>query len=137
VNDILVQKITSLQRCVRRARDARARAVGGLSQDFDMQDVAVLNALRACEISIDLANMVIRQQRLGVPTESRDSFTILQREGLIEPALAGQLQRMVGFRNVAVHQYRQLDPEIVVSVIERNLDDLLAFAEIVHQTCQS
>jgi uncharacterized protein YutE (UPF0331/DUF86 family) len=136
VNDVLVQKITSLQRCIRRARDARVRADGGLGQDFDMQDVAVLNVLRACEISIDLANMLIRQQRLGVPTESRDSFTLLQREGLIESALAGQLQRMVGFRNVAVHQYRELDPEIVISVIDRNLDDLLAFAEIVHQTCQ-
>ena len=137
MNDVLVQKITSLQRCVRRARDARARADGDFREDFDMQDVAVLNVLRACEISIDLANMLIRQQHLGVPTESRDSFTILQRGRLIEPALSEKLQRMIGFRNVAVHQYRELDPDIVISVIDQDLDDLLAFAEIVHQTCQS
>lgn len=136
MNDVLVQKITSLQRCVARARDARARAGEDFDHDFDLQDVAVLNALRACEIGIDLANMLIRQQRLGVPAESRESFAILQREGKIKPDLAKKLQRMVGFRNVAVHQYRELDPDIVLSVIDQDLDDLLFFANIVHETCQ-
>ena len=136
MNDVLVQKITSLQRCVARARGARARAGENFNQDFDLQDVAVLNVLRACEIAIDLANMVIRQQRLGVPAESRESFAILQREGQLQADLSEKLQRMVGFRNVAVHQYRELDPDIVLSVIDQDLDNLLAFAKIVHESCQ-
>jgi uncharacterized protein YutE (UPF0331/DUF86 family) len=38
---------------------------------------------------------------------------------------------MIGFRNLAVHQYRELDLDIFEAVIRKNLDDLLAFAEAV------
>jgi uncharacterized protein YutE (UPF0331/DUF86 family) len=134
MNDVVVQKITSLQRCAARARDARKRAGNNFSRDFDLQDAAVLNVLRACETAIDLANMLIRQHRLGVPAESRESFDILAREGIIEPPIADRLKRMVGFRNVAIHQYRELDPDIVLAIIDRDLDDLLAFAETVRKS---
>ncbi len=133
MNDLIVQKIVSLQRCVSRARDARDRAGDDFDQDFDLQDVAVLNVLRACELGIDLANMLIRQQTLGVPAESRESFAILRREGILERDLAEKLQKMVGFRNIAVHQYRDLEIKIVHSVIDSDLDDLLGFAEIVRR----
>lgn len=134
VDDVLIQKITSLQRCVSRARDLRQRAGGSFFTSFDLQDAAVLNVLRACETSIDLANMLLRQGQLGIPSESREAFAILVREQLIAADLGDRLQKMVGFRNVAVHQYRTLEPEIVAAVIDSGLDDLLAFAEIVRQT---
>jgi uncharacterized protein YutE (UPF0331/DUF86 family) len=38
---------------------------------------------------------------------------------------------MVGFRNLAVHKYRELDLDILDSVVRKNLDDLLSFAQIV------
>jgi uncharacterized protein YutE (UPF0331/DUF86 family) len=51
---------------------------------------------------IDLANMLIRKQRFGVPSESKDSFVILGRENAIPDRLGDQLKRMVGFRDLAV-----------------------------------
>jgi uncharacterized protein YutE (UPF0331/DUF86 family) len=38
--------------------------------------------------------------------------------------------RMVGFRNLAVHQYQALDIAIARAVIEKNLDDLLEFSAL-------
>ena len=130
-NEVAVQKITSLQRCVTRAREAFSEAGERFSADYNLQDAAVLNVVRACDISIDLANMLIRKRRLGIPTESRESFGILMREKIIDSALGIRLQKMVGFRNLAVHQYRELDLEIVAAVIRTNLNDLLAFAEVL------
>jgi uncharacterized protein YutE (UPF0331/DUF86 family) len=37
----------------------------------------------------------------------------------------------VGFRNVAVHRYRELDLAILAAVITRDLGDLLDFSERV------
>jgi uncharacterized protein YutE (UPF0331/DUF86 family) len=34
---------------------------------------------------------------------------------------------MVGFRNVLIHEYRELDIEVMKDVIEHRLDDLVAF----------
>jgi uncharacterized protein YutE (UPF0331/DUF86 family) len=41
---------------------------------------------------------------------------------------------MVGFRNIAVHQYRELDYEIVTTVIERGLDDVVHFLDHLAKT---
>jgi uncharacterized protein YutE (UPF0331/DUF86 family) len=99
--------------------------------NYNLQDAAILNVIRACDAAIDLANMAIRRRHLGVPNESRDSFTALVRENIIAPGLGDQLKRMVGFRNLAVHQYRELDLDILEAVIRTNLDDLLAFAQAI------
>jgi uncharacterized protein YutE (UPF0331/DUF86 family) len=113
MNRAAAQKISSLQRCVSRAREVLGRAGPSFASSFDAQDAAMLNALRACESAIDLANMLIRERKLGLPTDSRDSFAVLAREGLIASELAVRLQKMVGFRNLAVHRYRELDLAIV------------------------
>lgn len=131
MSEVAAQKITTLQRCIARAREELGRGGAGFALDHTAQDAAILNVLRACEVAIDLANMLIRKRRLGIPTESRESFGILVREHLVDASLGARLQKMVGFRNLAVHRYRELDMNIVETVIRTSLDDLLAFAEVV------
>lgn len=131
MSEVLAQKVTSLQRCVARAREARAEAGADFRTSYNLQDAAVLNVIRACDTSIDLANMLIRRRKLGIPGESRESFAILSREKVIPVDLGERLQRMVGFRNIAVHQYRDLDLDILEAVITRHLDDLLELARTI------
>jgi uncharacterized protein YutE (UPF0331/DUF86 family) len=131
MSDVAIQKITSLQRCVTRAREAYAAAGAKIRTDYNMQDAAILNVIRACDTAIDLANMAIRKRKFGVPNQSQDSFTTLVREGIIPTELDESLKRMIGFRNLAVHQYRELDLDILDSVVRKNLDDLLVFAEAI------
>jgi uncharacterized protein YutE (UPF0331/DUF86 family) len=75
-----------------------------------------------------MANRMIRLRRLGYPKDSRESFTILGKAGVLEPSIAATMEAMVGFRNVAVHEYRALDLGRVRHIIEHRLDDLLAFS---------
>jgi uncharacterized protein YutE (UPF0331/DUF86 family) len=131
MNEVVVQKVASLQRCIARAREELARTGDKFLVDYTAQDAAILNVIRACETAIDLANMLIRKRRLGVPSETRESFSILVRESLLERQLGSRLEKMVGFRNLAVHRYHELDMRIVETVIRDRLDDLLAFAEAV------
>lgn len=137
IEDVTAQKITSVQRCVARAREALAAAGSAFGTNHNLQDAAILNVIRACDTSIDLANMLIRRGRLGIPTESRDSFAILVREQIIAPELGDRLKKMVGFRNLAVHQYRELDMAIVAAVIRENLDDVLSLAQHVRSQMEA
>lgn len=131
MNDVILAKVASIQRCIQRARLEFAEAGAGFDQDLTRQDAAVLNVLRACEAAIDLANVLIRERQLGIPPSNRDSFRLLAEAGVIPAEMSARLQRMVGFRNVAVHRYRDLDLAILASVITRDLDDLLDFSERV------
>lgn len=126
------QKVTAIQRSVSQARKTLDDAGDRFKSDYLFQDAAVLNVIRACETSIDLANMLIREKRLGIPAESRESFSILAREQLIDTELGKRLEKMVGFRNLAVHRYQALNLDIVEAVIRKNLDDLLTFARAVY-----
>jgi len=49
---------------------------------------------------------VVRLRKLGVPQQSRDAFVMMQEASLLDVKLAERMQAMVGFRNIAVHDFR-------------------------------
>lgn len=128
---LILGKVASIQRAIGRAREEYAAAGAGFATDRTRQDAAVLNILRACESALDLANVLVRQHRVGVPQSGRDSFRLLAEAGVIDASMSDRLQRMIGFRNVAVHQYQALELAVVESILRRDLDDVLAFATLV------
>jgi len=129
MNDIVINKIQSIQRCVERAREEYGPDPEGFGADYTKQDAALLNILRACEQAIDLANHIIKSRKMGIPTSSAESFDLLRQKFIIDTALAEKLKKMVHFRNTVIHQYQQMDMEIVKSVIVSGLDDLIQFGD--------
>lgn len=132
MNDIIINKTQSMQRCIARAREEYTFAGDKFTVNPTHQDAAVLNITRACELAIDIANHVIKTRKLGIPTDSRQSFELLEQAKIITQELSTRLQSMVGFRNVAVHDYRELDMGIVEWVIQEGLHDLLALADTIN-----
>jgi uncharacterized protein YutE (UPF0331/DUF86 family) len=128
-DDVIVGKAALIERCIVRAREELA-ASEDFANDYTRQDAAILNIERACDASIDIADRIVRLRGLGAPTSARDSLAKLIEANVIELDLADRLMRMVGFRNLAVHQYHKLDIVIVRAVIEKNLGDLLEFSAI-------
>ena len=129
MNEVVLNKIQSIQRCVRRAREEYAADPDGFDMNHTRQDAAGLNVLRACEQTDDLMNHVIKTKKLGIPTSSSEGFELLREEGVIDQELAEKLRKMVGFRNAIVHQYQRMNIQIVRSVITSGLDDLIAFSD--------
>ncbi len=129
MNDIVINKIQSIHRCVERAREEYQRAGNSFSEDYSRQDAAVLNVLRACEQAIDLANHIIRLYKMGIPSSSAESFILLQKKLVIDLKLAEKLSNMVHFRNTIVHQYEKTDINIVESIIQNDLNDVVLFTE--------
>lgn len=127
-DEVVLAKAASIERAVARARDEYRVDPDSFSENLTRVDAATLNVQRACETAIDLAQHVVRQRALGNPGSARELFAAIADANLIDASLCASLQRMVGFRNIAVHEYQKIQPEILVSIIKRNLDDVLAFA---------
>ncbi|WP_133512214.1 type VII toxin-antitoxin system HepT family RNase toxin [Candidatus Thiosymbion oneisti] len=127
-DDVLINKAATIERCVARAREEYAADPDGFTQDYTRQDAAILNIQRACEAALDMGQHLIRRERLGVPQSARDVFALLAQGGWIDAELAGLLKRMVGFRNIAVHDYQSLQLPITVSIIRKHLDDFLTYS---------
>ena len=64
---------------------------------------------------------------LGVPQTSRDAFGLLVASGSLPADLGDRMQRMVGFRNVAVHDDHALSVPILRAAVADHLGDFEAF----------
>lgn len=128
--DLVLAKVASLDRCLARIEDVRGPA-GAALRPIDVQDITVLNLQRAVQAMIDLAAHVVAATDLGLPDSLGESFTLLEEAGVVDAELAGRMRRMTGFRNVAVHEYRRLDPAVLESIVRERLGDLRAFARRV------
>ena len=131
MNDTVINKIQSIQRCVQRARQEYLSAGESFKYNYTVQDAAILNVMRACEQSIDLADYAIKKRQLGIPTTSAESFELLRQEEVVDPDLAQRLKKMVGFRNTIIHNIQEVKLEVVKEIIESGLDDLLALTDCI------
>jgi uncharacterized protein YutE (UPF0331/DUF86 family) len=130
-DDVILNKAASIERCLQRIVEEYAGNKQNLVANQTKQDAMVLNLQRACETAIDLAMYVVSQRKLGVPQDSRDAFALLQTAGMLPPDLVQRMQRMVGFRNVAIHEYTRLNLEVVHSIITKQLDDFRIFSSTI------
>ncbi|MBI4263941.1 MAG: DUF86 domain-containing protein [Acidobacteria bacterium] len=130
-DDVLLNKAAAIERAVRRVREEHGGDDRNLLANQTRQDAILLNLQRACESSIDAAMHLVRVHRLGVPQETREAFTLLEQAELLDARLADRLRKMVGFRNVAIHDYQTLNLDIVRRIVVDHLDDFLAFASVL------
>lgn len=132
MNDVILNKTTTIERCVNRIHEVYEGNPENL-KDFTKQDSIILNIQRACEASIDLAMHIVSERKLGVPKASREGFKLLEEADVIDSSLAKTLMNMVGFRNIAVHDYQALDIEILEAILEKHIGDFKTFTKIILQ----
>lgn len=134
MNDSILNKLATIDRCLKRIRDVYALAKEQFDTDYTSQDSIILNLQRACEASIDAANILNKQHQTGILQSSRDSFELLKKAGFISAPLALSLQKMIGLRNIDVHDYQTLNLEIVKHVVEHRLNDFEEFIVSVKES---
>ncbi len=132
-DDVLINKAATIERCVGRVQEEYEADKANFATNYSRQDAAILNIQRACEAAIDMGQHLIRREKLGVPQGSRDVFKLLEQGQWIPADIADVMKRMVGFRNIAVHDYQTLQLPITVAVIEKHLTDFLAFSQCILQ----
>lgn len=129
MDDVLLNKAVIIERCLRRVDEEYAGDPARL-RNFTHQDAVVLNLQRACQAAIDIAMHVLRSEHIGVPQSSANAFDLLVEAGRIEDDLARKLRGMVGFRNIAVHEYQRLDLDILEHIVLHSRGDLVEFCAL-------
>lgn len=127
-SEVIINKIATIERCIKRIQDVYENNLENL-EDYTKQDSIILNIQRACEASIDLAMHIVASKKLGLPQSSREAFDLLVEANVINKDLSNNLKAMVGFRNIAVHDYQSVNLEIVQKIIEKHLSDFKLFTK--------
>lgn len=130
--DVVLSKINIIKNCLYAIEKATS-----LEKDEQfLQNIYEINLQRAIQACIDLAHVVIAKEGLGLPNSYKNAFEILSNHQIIEPLMVQVMSSMVGFRNISVHDYSEIKPEIVKSIVKSRLSDFEKFYEIVFRRAQ-
>ena len=81
----------------------------------------------AVEAYLDVASHVLSDRGLRAPTTYAEIFEVLVQAGLMSADLGRVMIEMTGFRNVVVHEYTRIDPEVVIRILRERLEDFRRF----------
>ncbi|OGZ23898.1 MAG: hypothetical protein A2896_03060 [Candidatus Nealsonbacteria bacterium RIFCSPLOWO2_01_FULL_43_32] len=76
---------------------------------------------------IDIAHLIIIDLNLKRPEDNYEAISILFEKRIISDSLAQTLTKMVGLRNILVHEYGKIDRKKVFKILTGKLQDLELF----------
>ena len=106
-------------------------------KDNDKRSVIERNLHLACEVVIDVANLLNSQLRLPPEESSKGSIISLGKASVLEEDFANRLSGLAPFRNVLVHDYLEIDYRVVVDVMNNKLNDFKLFAKNIAEFLQN
>ncbi|OGW84325.1 MAG: hypothetical protein A2987_05520 [Omnitrophica bacterium RIFCSPLOWO2_01_FULL_45_10] len=89
----------------------------------DIQDIVTHNLQLAIQGAIDIASHIISDEGWGVPNTLVGLFEILREHKVIDEKMSGLMKKMVGFRNIIVHEYDDIDLNKVHQILTERLGD--------------
>jgi uncharacterized protein YutE (UPF0331/DUF86 family) len=126
-DDVCFNKAAIIERALRRMHQEYA-ACPALN-NYTHIDAMTLNIERACQAAIDLAMHLVAREHAGIPQNSAEAFILLGKQGVIQAGIVKAMISMTGFRNVAVHEYRELDIEVLRVIAEDRWKSLVSLCE--------
>jgi len=125
------QKLESLRRCITRVETKLPESLEYFLQDLDAQDIIALNLTRAVQMCVDIAaHWLAENTEVSAPKTMGQAFEALAQSGVITHELAHHMRLSVGFRNVMVHNYDDVNWEIVYSICSKHIVDFRTFAQV-------
>ena len=128
---VIERKLDSLYRCLNRVSEKCPANVADLLADLDLQDVIVLNLSRAVQMCVDLGAHMLSSLDQPPPNTMGETFDRMADAKVLDRQLADRMKKSVGFRNIAVYNYDDLDWAIVHAIASRHVADFRAFAAVI------
>ncbi|WP_425390362.1 type VII toxin-antitoxin system HepT family RNase toxin [Ekhidna sp.] len=128
MDDVVLNKVAALERCLNMIREEGTK---DWKSNFTYQDALLLNLERACQVCIDLSAHIVRKKALGLPKFSRELFDLLEASEIIDNSMAVEMKKMVGFRNLIVHEYGTLNLNIIESILNSKLNVFEEFGSLM------
>ncbi|MEP7306571.1 MAG: DUF86 domain-containing protein [Acidobacteriota bacterium] len=129
--DLILRRLALLDTYLGQLAPYREIDLAAYRQDWKTQRIIERTLHLAIETCMDVADHIVADRRLRIPETGAQSFEILAEAQLLPHELGDALARMVGFRNILVHDYARLDPAIVVRVLRQDVLDLRRFHDAV------
>ena len=132
VDQLLVgRKLAQVDSYLGQMREFSKISLAAYKKNWKTQRIVERTLQILIEVCVDIANHIISDQGMRLPTGYADTFEVLQEAKVINKRLGDTMERMAKFRNIFVHQYEKIDPVIVVSILRKNLIDFEKYKKAI------
>lgn len=130
--EVVQEKLIKIRRMITRIEEMDFTEEQ-FDEEVDIQDLLVFRLEQAVEQAIDIATHLVSALRLPRPGKSKELFEALGKVGVVSGEISGAMEKAVGFRNIAVHEYDDVkfDVKRVYRDYKNDVRDLKKFCAIV------
>ena len=133
--DVILNKANKVDHHLSRIKEKRVVSLEGFLADLDCQESILFNLQMAVQNCIDIAAHIISEEELGIAGSTNEMFYILQENGYLSPELTENMVAAVGFRNLVVHEYGNIDLRQVYQIAQKDIDDMEGFLKAIIKKC--
>jgi len=134
-NDVILIKANKVDHHLKRIREKRVVGLEEFLADLDCQEIILFNLQMAVQNCIDIVAHIISNEELGIAGSTNEMFYILQENKYLDPELTENMVAAIDFRNLAVHEYGNIDLRQVYHIAQQDIDDIERFVKVIIEKC--
>ena len=127
----ILRKLTELETHLKEIKEFSTISVEAYKEDWKTQRIIERTLQIIIELCIDIAEHIISDDHMRLPTTYSDTFKVLVENHVIDQSLFNIMEKMAKFRNVVVHQYENIDATIVVRILRKSLKDFVEYKDAI------
>ncbi len=128
---VILRKLSELETYRSQIQEYSGVTIEAYKKDWKAQRVVERTLQMLIECCADIANHIVADRNMRSPTGYSDTFRVLSENQVIGDELGNVMEKMAKFRNVVVHQYEEVDAEIVVVILRKHLRDFEKFKNAI------
>jgi uncharacterized protein YutE (UPF0331/DUF86 family) len=128
---LLLRKLAELEEYLAQVKEYKDVRLEHYLKDWKVQRIIERTLQMMIEICADIAGHIISDRGYRIPTSYADTFRVLYEKDILTKGLFEIMEKMSKFRNIIVHHYDRIDSEVVVNILRKDLDDFLAFKNLI------
>lgn len=126
---IIIKRINLLTKYINRLKSLTTISLDEYLNDFDMQLITERLIQLIVETASDINSYLLVKLHQITPESYFDSFIKASQQGILTKELAEQLAKSTGMRNILVHQYEDINHQLVFSVIPQAVEQYSIYVE--------
>lgn len=128
---MVLRKLSAIDEYLQQIGEFSGVSVDEYKSDWKSQRIVERTLQMLIETCADIANHIISDRNMRIPTSYSDTFRVLLENNAINENLFAVMEKMAKFRNIVVHQYEEVDAEIVIMILRKHLDDFVRFRDAI------
>ena len=128
---VVLRKLSELGTYYGQIKEFADIIIDNYKNDWKTQRIVERTLQIMIETCTDIASHIISDRGMRPPTTYADTFRVLLENNIINSEMFATMEKMAKFRNVVVHQYEEVDAEIVIVILKRHLKDFDRFRDVI------